>query len=364
MNRFLLALVLSLGMVVGPSSVVQAQDGQLTSIASAGMGVAMIGIAGADIGRSATNCSLFAAAAATNPDKSDDAAQKAKDKGDSATSGGCGQLALNALAVAGGILSVVSSLMSLGAQKGGGSSTGGGPGYLTANPTDPLIKQLGCIDLANCGCGPNEAATNPMCSPDGLDKIKADLENAKSLFATGDIPLPEGKTPEGMLGELDNALAELGKAESALATGDLGDILATDGLGNGRSGGAGKKGAGGGGGDGMGGGAYGGFGGGGAVRAGPADRSGLGSALSVNELNMIDEATGKKLTIWQRATRRYQGEGSRRALMMSRAEFIRKEAGLRVAQGEKLRLEAERRAQARENSKKSQKKPASLGKKH
>ncbi len=352
-------------MVVGPSSVVRAQDGQATSLISAGMGVAMIGIAGADVGRASEGCAKWQAciAAPGHSKATPCGIAQTHESSNTPTSGACWQLGMNVLAIAGGALSVVSSLMSMGAQKGGGRSTSGGPGYLTANPTDPLIKQLGCIDLANCGCGPNEAATNPMCSPDGLDKIKADIENAKSLYATGEIPLPEGKTPEGMLGELDNALAELGKAESALATGDLGDIAATDGLGNGR--GTGKKGAGGmGGGDGMGGGAYGGFGGGGAVKAGPADRSGLGSALSVNELNMIDEATGKKLTIWQRATRRYQGEGSRRALMMSRAEFIRKEAGLRVAQGEKLREEAERRAQARENSKKSQKKPASLGKKH
>jgi hypothetical protein len=252
-------------------------------------------------------------------------------------------------------------ILSSGKTKGAVSGSGYGTGYTTLNPSEPLVKQLGCIDLATCGCDGPDAAMNPACSPDALSKLPDQLALARNLIEQG-LAVSEGQSKEEALASIDSSMAALNSAMSGESTGDLGDIAATDGLGNGR--GTGKKGAGGSGGDGMGGGAYGGFGGGGAVKAGPADRSGLGSALSVNELNMIDEATGKKLTIWQRATRRYQGEGSRRALMMSRAEFIRKEAGLRVAQGEKLREEAERRAQARENSKKSQKKPASLGKKH
>ncbi len=62
-------------------------------------------------------------------------------------------------------------------------------------------------------------------------------------------------------------------------------------------------------------------------KAGPADRSGLGKARLNGGLDMLDDETGKSLTIWQRATRRYQGDSrGSRALFMAKMEYMRKKA--------------------------------------
>jgi hypothetical protein len=80
----------------------------------------------------------------------------------------------------------------------------------------------------------------------------------------------------------------------------------------------------------------------GAGRVGPASTVGLGNAIPLNGLTMVDELTGKELTLWQRATRRYQGEQGSRALRLARVEFTRQEVKAR-----KLALEKQFQDQSR-----------------
>jgi hypothetical protein len=69
--------------------------------------------------------------------------------------------------------------------------------------------------------------------------------------------------------------------------------------------------------------------------AGPSD-SVLGNVTWNGSLDMIDAESGKSLTLWQRATRRYQGDkDGTRAFTMARVEYIRSKALKRMAAQEK-----------------------------
>ena len=62
-------------------------------------------------------------------------------------------------------------------------------------------------------------------------------------------------------------------------------------------------------------------------KVGPSDRSALGNARAFGSLELVDEESGKSLTLWQRATRKYQGEdGGKRAYILAKMEFIRSQA--------------------------------------
>jgi hypothetical protein len=63
---------------------------------------------------------------------------------------------------------------------------------------------------------------------------------------------------------------------------------------------------------------------------GHTNATGLGNVQLNNLLDMSDSETGRSLTIWERATRRYYGKNNDRLLFLARLEFIRQEAAQKL----------------------------------
>jgi hypothetical protein len=184
------------------------------------------------------------------------------------------------------------------------------------------------------------AKPNPpkyLCTPDGLVDAKTDLNLLDELTKTGQVVL----TPEQQAG-LDTAKSNIDK----LIAGDTKGVLESDGnqfsdyasATAGRAGAATPKGIGNG--DGSDGGGTGGSanwggtsaGGGLAGGAGGLGKTGpTGAYLDKTDwngqLDMINPNTGKSLTIWERATRRYMGTpDGQRGYTMARIESLRKKS--------------------------------------
>jgi hypothetical protein len=187
----------------------------------------------------------------------------------------------------------------------------GGPG------TTPGGKLPTCSVLASAGLN------NPAC-PGGSanNEIRNTLGELRTALNDPNFQPPEGMTREQIeqqINDGEKALDGFGNPDSAfgsLGAGKAGDINGGRAGGKTGSGGAGAS-------SGLG--MDDGFGS--KVKAGPDNRKGLGKASIKNGLTMIDDETGQELTIWERATRRYQGgpEG-RRALSLARMEWMRQEA--------------------------------------
>ncbi len=197
------------------------------------------------------------------------------------------------------------------------------------DPNLPLANVLNCpAGNPACDCSSPSANLNMLCGKAALENLKGQLSNVKGQLTQGTLNAPEGQTAEDMLSAIDNANAGLDSLlngeipGSGVETASIGDV-GTGGKGSG----SGKNGS-----DVL----YGGSGsasdfdmlsamGGGNGKAGPSDRSGLGRIFFNGGLDAIDEATGKSLTIWQRSTRRYQGdEKGSRAFLMAKVEVMRK----------------------------------------
>ena len=236
--------------------------------------------------------------------------------------GACVFMALNIAAMAASIIPIFTSSKTKSALNGAG-----GLGF-SLNPNLPLATQFGCTDLASCGCGGDDAKFNPACNADALKNLGSDLAAAKDLLEQGKLEIPEGKSKDDLLAATNGAMAALnsalagegGNGDDSIDAGGFGDTTGKSkkgGVGSGASGFASTGGVGG-------------LSGlsdlFGLKRAGPEDRSALGKMAWNGWLDMVDDQTGKSLTIWQRATRRYQGENGARAFMMARTEAIRKQA--------------------------------------
>lgn len=307
MPKFNLSCLVLMAALVLPQDHALA-DIQAESMVSAGMGAAMVGMAGSDLGRSLGCCA--------------ETTQSGCNAANVSTSGACFQAGMNTLAIAGGVLSIVSSFMSAGGARGSGASFGAGFSPNNAS----LAERLGCKTLAECGCTGPDAALNPVCSNDALNKLNENLDAARAVITSG-AGVPEGTDINSALAELDAGQAKLNEALSALSAFESGELspesFANAGKGQGYTGGAAEF-------DDFGGG--GGFGGGSGIKAGPEDRAGLGRAVAINQLDLMDPDTGKNLTLWQRATRRYQGgQDGKRAFHMARVEFIRQQSKKRLA---------------------------------
>ena len=179
-----------------------------------------------------------------------------------------------------------------------------------------------------------------LCTTDGLKDAKTDLNLLDELSKTGQVVL----TPEQQAG-LDTAKANIDK----LIAGDTKGVLESDGnqfsdyasATAGRAGAATPKGIGNA--DGSDGGtggsanwsssmAGGGAGGGsGSGKVGPTGAY-LDKADWNGQLDMINPETGKSLTIWERATRRYMGTpDGQRGFTMARIESLRKKSTQTIA---------------------------------
>jgi hypothetical protein len=187
------------------------------------------------------------------------------------------------------------------------------------------------------------AKPNPpkyICTTDGLKDAKTDLNLLDNLTKTGQVVL----TPEQQAG-LDTAKSNIDK----LLAGDTQGVLESDGnqfsdyasATAGRAGAATPKGIGNG--DGSDGGTGGSVGWGGSTSGGLAGGGGglgktgpTGAYLDKTDwngqLDMINPNTGKSLTIWERATRRYMGTpDGQRGYTMARIESLRKKSTQTIA---------------------------------
>ncbi len=262
--------------------------------------------------------------------------------------GACTGMTIDVLTITAGVatlgLSVYSMLQTDG--DGGGGDPPPGicdttpkPDFCTTdnNPTpDNSDSQLCRTAPELCNCSGPSAATNPVCNPDAITK---DIPRIKSDIERGIISPPDGKSKEDFFNDLDNLAKDLGTlngiATGALPDSAIAELSSIKGSGFNSAGraGAGDAGAG----DfnedsgfsngSSGGGLLGAFGSG-SKTVGPADTTGLGRALFDGLLNLIDAATGKDLTVFQRNTRRLQSfeDKGKRAFAMARIEQIRQAA--------------------------------------
>jgi hypothetical protein len=219
------------------------------------------------------------------------------------------------------------------------------------NPNLPLVNQLNpaCSNNpAECGCTPENSIGNPACDPEAFKNLAGNAQRFRQDVQDGKIANPDGKDLNEDLAKLDTALGQLAALTSGegASGADSGEI-AGGALGFGESTGAGSgRGA-----------SFstsfktegsGSASGSGAGRVGPASTEGLGNAIPLNGLTMVDELTGKELTLWQRATRRYQGDQGSRALRLARVEYTRQEVKTR-----KLALEQQFQEQSRKERQKA-----------
>ena len=303
-NSILLGLTLALPL--SPTAAF-AGDGKGAAIASAALGVLGATMGVVNTVKSTTCCASESTAC---PD----------------TFGQCWMLPLNVISTAASIYSVVTSLQSKGGQSGGGTPTpdiqptpdpGAGDGSPCASGSLPAAL------CADCSTNP---AGNPLCNRYILDNVPPALGNLRTKLTSGELAPQGGKSLAESLAEIDQALGALGALSgnfdglggADLGSSDTGDLAGSRKNGAGRGGQSGFSDSDGGSGSDSS------FGSGG--KAGPLDRSGLGKTNWNGSLDMLDEATGKSLTLWQRATRRYQGIGGARAFLMARTESIRSQA--------------------------------------
>jgi hypothetical protein len=203
------------------------------------------------------------------------------------------------------------------------------PGSRASAPSIPSVFAAEC------------AKPNPpkyLCTPNGLNDAKTDLNMLDELTKTGQVVL----TPEQQAG-LDTAKANIDK----LIAGDTKGVLESDGnqfsdyasASAGRAGAAIPKGIGNGSEGGTGGsvGWVGSTSGGLNGRGGGLGKTGpTGAYLDKTDwngqLDMINPNTGKSLTIWERATRRYMGTpDGQRGYTMARIESLRKKSTQTIA---------------------------------
>jgi hypothetical protein len=183
-----------------------------------------------------------------------------------------------------------------------------------------------------CDCTGPDSATNPVCNPEfvakGVEIIKTGLKN-------GDFVPPDGETPEKLTEKLDSLLGDLNLINGVVAGGQpessLAELSGVRGSGFGSAGRTGLSRAGK---DAfnentqVSGSNFGSFGSSssGSNVAGPADRTGLGKTIFDGLLNIINADSGEDLSIFQRNTRRHQGDNGTRSFMMARIEQIRQSA--------------------------------------
>jgi hypothetical protein len=191
-----------------------------------------------------------------------------------------------------------------------------------------------------CQCSGTAASSSPICNP---NTVNSQIPTIKKGLTDGTIALPPGSSLEDTLAALDALPDNLAVASSVLTgskpNSELAKLSGIRGSGGGKTarGKSGQAGL-----DafnessGFDASAGGGFGlGTGGRPASPVDTKGLGGIVFDGSLNVIDSDTGNSLSLWERATRRYQGESlfKGRAVMMARVENIKKLA--RVAAQEK-----------------------------
>ena len=260
--------------------------------------------------------------------------------------------AMAAMIVAGIGLSIASMFMSSGsgnAVKSGGGAGGGAIGSNSANGTPPPWNQSCNDNPSSCGFDQAGAADNPGCNPAALPKIIGKVDDTLKLAEKGLIDPGPNTSLDAFINDLKKNKADLEKLNDAIASGDTSGV---DGLFGGQGGGnaaiagaADRASAGSGGYDTS-------TDAGGAgvastdaskTKAGPNDRTGLGLIDLRNGLSVTDAKTGNELTLWQRATRRYQGitnldtEG-KRGFFMARMEQLRSRA-LNVARARQTAAE-------------------------
>lgn len=289
------------------SKVSHSQDAKAASAMSAVMGGMMVATSVRDLGTSGPACGTGSA-------------------------WDCVNATLSVGVIIGGAYSIITSLTSKDSTTGSngpgftpppGGGPGGGPNGPVGNPFDGSNF---CGGDPSCSCTTPEAAANPLCSPDPRKSLGDLAAQAKAIIADNPgLDFGNGVSADSLLKDLDNNLRAFENA-FGVATGEI-DPSALEGSGFGNFSKDGKAGSGSKGGyseDAVDG-ASGGGGGSGGVGStvGPKDRSGLGKTVWNGLLDMLDDATGKSLTLWQRATRRYQGERGQRALLMARMEMIR-----------------------------------------
>ncbi len=215
-------------------------------------------------------------------------------------------LVLNVLAFVGMTYSVITNLSAQNAT----SSSGSGFSMPPFNPDLSLAEQFGCVNPADCGCDGPSAALNPACNADALKNLPNQVGKFKKGLADGSIKPADGQTLDEALAQADKALSDL---DAALTS--IGNEIANDGDGNkGKALITGTS-----------------TGGDGdflskAKGIGPVDTTGLGKVLWNGKLDMVDDETGKSLTLWQRATRRHQGDKGTRAFILARMEYLRQGA--------------------------------------
>jgi len=196
-------------------------------------------------------------------------------------------------------------------------------------------KNLGSVVCANandpiCNCSGANASSNILCGPDAIKKVQAEVIKQKENLQNGNLPIPENSTFDALVAGFEKAEAGLndllkGKmpSYSDIDSGNLGESVAGSHAGsNGKSLGseilaggssdfqfdlnslqAGKH------------------------KFGADDKAGLGKASIVNGLDIQDDETGKSLTIWQRLTRRMNGdERASRAYFLAKMEYLRRQS--------------------------------------
>jgi hypothetical protein len=236
--------------------------------------------------------------------------------------GFCAMIGLNIAAAIAGMIPTGSGASEAGAVSGGGA--GSGNYNRNFDPNSNLADQF-CKNPNDpaCNCSGPNAANNILCGPGSIKNVQATLNAQKDKLKDGSTPIPAGQTVEGLLASIDQANqgldSLLGGTLPGVDSGVLGESLADL-----KEGGAGK---------GVGSDIL--AGGSGSfdsdllglnkTKAGPADRKGLGNIISTSGLDAIDEVSGKSLTIWQRLSRRMQGDQSgSRAYTMAKTEWLRK----------------------------------------
>jgi hypothetical protein len=229
-------------------------------------------------------------------------------------------LGVGVAGVVAGMATMMSGSKESSAVRGSGTNGNNGDYNRNFDPTKPLAPIVCQGDNSKspaCDCSGPNASLNILCGPDSIKNVKKILD---SQNLTDTSQLPDGVTVKQANDQNSKASSMLDN----LLAGNLGAIDSTslgEALDGGKSGGLGNVGS-----DIIGGGSGGpdpfGLG---KVKAGPADRAGLGKISYPNGLDSIDEATGKFLTLWQRNTRRHQGDvrGSR-AFFLAKVEFMRK----------------------------------------
>lgn len=267
----------------------------------------------------------------------------------------CPSTATNLGVIGGGLVVIAAAVLTADSSKG---SDGGFNPFNQQNNNDnkpkekknnPFNNSSVCGDTGDCGCSLPTASSNPLCASDPAAKFKELTDDFRNLASSGSVPLPDGKTLDEILSELDSQLGTI-EAAVKVANGEMSSadgLAALEGAGFGnfskdgksgsRSGEAGFEDSGFGSSSSSGGGS-------GSASVGPKDRSGLGKTLWNGLLDMLDETSGKSLTLWQRVTRKYQGDRGHRALAMARMELIRNKA---------LRLASEREMALKKNSSKA-----------